>query len=120
MDASDRKLPLGPTLSPAEHVFPTLTPPQMARIDSHGRRRPIRRGEVLVDVGDRAVPMFAVVSGEIEAVRPTDTGDTVIVRLQPLQFSGEGSVMTGRPSISRLVVSEPGEVIELTRDQVLS
>jgi thioredoxin reductase (NADPH) len=54
-----------------ERLFPMLTSAQMARIAGRGRRRPIARGEVLVDVGDRDVPFFAVVSGEIQALRPT-------------------------------------------------
>ena len=119
MDTPDRILPLGPTLSRTEHVFPTLTPAQVSRLIPHGRRRTTHRGEVLVDVADRAVPFFLVISGEIEAVRPSDAGDTVIVRLQPSQFSGEGSIISARASISRLVVTEPGELIELTRDELL-
>ena len=35
--------------SPAEQTFPTLTPAQIARIDAHGRKHPVQRGEVLVE-----------------------------------------------------------------------
>src|SRR5689334_22256403 len=120
MDTSDRMLPLVPTLSRTEHVFPTLTPEQVSRIAPHGRRRPIRRGEVLLQVGDKTIPMFVVISGEIEAVRPSDNGETIIVRLQPGQFSGEGTALSGRSAITQLRVSEPGEAIELTRDQLFT
>jgi hypothetical protein len=33
-------------------MFPTLTPPQMARVTAHGRGRRVEEGEVLVEVGD--------------------------------------------------------------------
>ena len=33
--------------SRSEHVFPTLTPAQIARIAAHGRVRAIREGEIL-------------------------------------------------------------------------
>ena len=35
-----------------DKLFPTLSAAQVARIGSHGRRRAIARGDVLMDVGD--------------------------------------------------------------------
>src|SRR5262245_62962741 len=81
--------PLAATVSRPERVFPTLTPEQLSRIAAHGRRRSTSRGEVLVEVGDRTVPFFAVASGEVEVLRPTDSGETLIVRHRAGQFSGE-------------------------------
>ena len=72
MNAPDPQRPLASTApSHAERLFPTLTSAQMARIAARGRRRPIARGEVLVEVGDHDVPFFVVVSGEVQALRPT-------------------------------------------------
>ena len=72
MNAPDPPLPLVSTApSHAERLFPTLTSTQIARIATLGRRRPIARGEVLVEVGDNDVPFFVVVSGEVQALRPT-------------------------------------------------
>jgi thioredoxin reductase (NADPH) len=121
MDTADRSLtPQAATGSRPDRVFPTLSPLQVARIAGHGRRRSIARGEVLVDVGDRAVPFFVVVTGEVEALRPSETGDTLIVRLQTGQFSGEGSMLSGRRAIARVRVRESGEAIELNREQLLA
>ena len=77
------------------------------------------RGEVLVDAGQNTVPLFVVLSGEIEVLMPSATGDQVIVAHGPGQFSGEGNMLTGRRSLGRLRVSRDGEVVELGRDQVL-
>jgi len=112
--------PLAATISDPDHAFPTLTPKQVARIATHGRRRSTTRGEVLVEVGDRAVPFFVVVTGEIEVLRRSDTPEAVIVRHQAGQFSGEANMISGRRAIARLRVSEPGEVIELNREQLLA
>ena len=38
-----------------ERLFPRLTPPQISRIATRGRRRPMAAGDVLVDVGDSVV-----------------------------------------------------------------
>ena len=108
MDTSDSALtPLAATVANADRVFPTLTPTQVARIATHGRRRSTMRGEVLVEVGDRAVPFFVVVTGEVEALRPSATGDTLIVRLQTGQFSGEGNMLSGRRAIAPVLFRIP-------------
>jgi thioredoxin reductase (NADPH) len=111
---------LAASVSDSERVFPTLTPEQVSRIAAHGRRRSTTRGDVLVEVGDKAVPIFVVVGGELQAVRPTDGSQTLIVSLHSGQFSGEASTINGRRALLHLRVSEPGEIIQLDRDQLLA
>jgi len=100
-------------------LFPTLSSRQIARLATHGRRRSVSRGDLLVDVGDSDVPFFVVLSGHVQAVRPADDGETLIVTHGPGQFSGEANLITGRRSMARLRVSESGEVLELARDALL-
>ncbi len=121
MNAPDPRRPLDSTApSRVERLFPTLTSAQMARVAARGRRRPIASGDVLVDVGDQNVPFFVVVSGEIQALRPSGATETLIVAHGPGQFSGEAIMITGRRAMGRLRASEAGEVIELTRQQLLA
>ena len=103
-----------------DRLFPKLTPAQLTRIAAHGRRRPTSRGEVLIDVGDRIVPFFVVMTGEIQVLQVSGVAETLIVSHESGSFSGEANLISGRPSMARLRVSEPGEVIELTRDQLLA
>jgi thioredoxin reductase (NADPH) len=118
MNAVDPPSGLGVTVSRRERVFPTLTAEQLSRADAHGRRRPTARGDVLVEAGDKAVPVFVVVGGELQAMLPVDGGETLIVSLHAGQFSGEVSTMNGRRALVRLRVTEPGEVIQLDREQL--
>jgi len=121
VNASDPQVPLRFTApSPEERLFPTLTVEQINRIAAHGRRRAIARGDVLVETGDKVVPFFVLVSGEVQVLRPSDAAETVIVSHRSGQFSGEGNMITGRRALARLRVSEPGEVIELDRQQLLA
>ena len=116
MNVPDPQRPLASTApSHAERLFPTLTSAQMSRIEARGRRRPITRGEVLVEVGDHDVPFFVVVNGEVQALRPTGATEILIVAHGPGQFSGEAIMISGRRAMGRLRVSEPGEVIQLER-----
>ena len=121
MNTHDAPVALQPTASAhSEHLFPTLTAAQIARIAAHGRRRSIAFGDVLVEVGDRVVPFFVVVNGEIQVLRPSGGTETLIVTHGAGQFSGEGTMITGRRALGRLRVTEPGEVIELDREHLLA
>jgi thioredoxin reductase (NADPH) len=120
MDTLDRSLTVvAPGVSRPERLFPTLTPAQIVRIGAHGRRRAIVSGDVLVDVGQRPIPFFVVLSGEIEVLRPSAGADTLIVRQGAGQFTGEGTMLTGRRALTRIRVSKPGEAIEVDREQPL-
>jgi thioredoxin reductase (NADPH) len=103
-----------------EHLFPELTPAQLARIAPHGRVRATRPGEVLVEAGDAGVPFFVVVSGRVEIVRPSPSGEEAVVTHGPGSFTGEANLISGRPSLARARVAEGGEVIELEREALLS
>ncbi|HEU4785957.1 MAG TPA: cyclic nucleotide-binding domain-containing protein, partial [Gemmatimonadaceae bacterium] len=118
---SDTPSPLQPTArSATERLFPTLTVPQISRIAALGRRRPIAAGDVLVEVGDEVVPLFVLVSGEIQILRPSARTDTLVVTYRAGQFLGEGNMIAGRRALMRAYVTEPGEVIELDHGQLLS
>jgi len=123
MDTSDPVMtptPFAVTVSRPERLFPKLSPAQLARVAPHGRRRATTRGEVLIDVGDRTVPCFIVLEGEIQALQVSGQAETLIVSHGPGSFSGEANLISGRPSMARLRISKPGEVIELGRDQLLA
>jgi thioredoxin reductase (NADPH) len=118
---TDTTLPLALTLlSGVERMFPTLKPAQVERIATHGRVRPIRVGEVLVEPGEPNVPFFVVTSGQIEIVRPSGTAETLVVIYGPAQFTGEVNMLSGRPAMLRVRARESGEVIELSHEQLLA
>jgi len=112
--------PLPLTSSRADQIFPTLTSAQIERIFSHGRRRAVRGGEVLVEQGDRAIPFFVVISGELEAVRPTCATETLITIVSAGQFTGEINTLSGRRALARIRARQDGEVIQLARESVLA
>ena len=112
-------VPPRPT-TPIEWIFPTLTPAQVARIAAHGSVRTIRRGEVLVEAGEHAMPFFVVTAGQVQIVRVSHTGETLLAVYGPGQFTGEANTLSGRPALARVRASEPGEVIALDRERLLA
>ena len=115
----DTHLPPHDATTTTDRLFPTLTAAQMARIAMHGHRRPITAGEILVEVGDKAVPFFVVVSGAIQILRSSGVTQTLIVTHRPGDFLGEGNMIAGRRALIRALVSETGEVLELDREELL-
>src|SRR5262249_31043929 len=99
-------------------LFPALSSMQIARIASYGSIRPITRGEVLIEGGQTDVPFFVVKAGEIDVIRPSGIGDLPIAIVRADRFTGDISMILGRPALMRLRVRESGEVVQLTRDQM--
>ena len=104
----------------AGQVFPTLTAAQIARVAAHGRRRRFARGEVLVEAGAGVVPFLVVTAGALEAVQPSPTGEVLVTVHRPGQFTGEVNMLSGRRALVGARAVESGEVIELTREQLLA
>jgi thioredoxin reductase (NADPH) len=111
---------IAPTIGRVDQIFPILTPAQIGRIEAHGQKRSIERDEVLVEQGASPVPFFVVSSGEIESVRPSNSGETVVAVCGPGQFTGEVNALSGRPSLFQVRVTETGEVIQLEHEAMLS
>lgn len=106
--------------SPDDQTFPVLTDAQIARIAAHGRYRRVETGEVLANAGDPIRHFYVVSSGSLEGVQLRLNGDVRVRTLQPGQFTGEVSMLSGRPALVTIRVSESGEVIEVERDKLLN
>jgi thioredoxin reductase (NADPH) len=96
-----------------QQVFPRLTPAQIARLEPHGRKFAIRKGDVLAQPGERSRQLVVVLSGSVEIVRAGLAGEEPVVVLWPGQFSGEMSTLRGVASLVRIRVREDGEALAI-------
>jgi len=109
------------TTSRLDHIYPTLTAAQVARLAAHGRVRRVEAGEVLVQVGERTARLFIVATGRIDVVRMAAGADEeVVVSLGPGMFTGEVTMLSGRRGLAQLRAGPAGEVIEVGRDDLLA
>ena len=106
--------------SGTERMFPTLTAAQIERIAAHGHVRRMQPGEVLIEAGRPVVPFFVITAGQVEVVLPSGTTETLIAVHGPGQFTGEVNMLSGRPALVRTRAIEPGEVIEMDREHLLT
>jgi thioredoxin reductase (NADPH) len=102
-----------------DQAFPKLTPEQVERIAAHGRIRRVEHGEILVAAGKPTPKFFVITAGTIEALNLTSEGEATVTTILPGQFTGEVTMLSGRRALVTLRVDEPGEVIEVDRDQLL-
>jgi thioredoxin reductase (NADPH) len=102
-----------PSTERPEQVFPTLTPAQIARIEPHGTRRRVQRGELLFEQGADRVPFFVITDGALEIVRPNNGKEDLVVVYHAGQFTGETNMLSGRHTLVRGRVVQDGEVLEV-------
>src|SRR6185503_9542415 len=102
-----------------DQTFPVLTAAQIERIAAHGRLRRVETGEILIALGKKIPLFFVVKSGTIDIVQPGRNGEMVLGVIRHGQFSGEVSILSGRRSLVTLRVGDPGELIEVSRDELL-
>ena len=102
----------------AEQMFPRLTAAQIERISAVGRRRQVRAGEVLFELGEQNTRFYVVVDGAVEIVRPMGEREEPIVVHGPGQFTGEINMLSARRSLVRGRTKAEGTLVELDRDDL--
>jgi thioredoxin reductase (NADPH) len=107
-----------PIAERAAQAFPVLTPAQIERVASVGRRREVHAGEVLFDVGEQNTQFFVVLEGAIEIVRSIGAREDPVVVHRPGQFTGEINMLSARRSLVRARSASAGVVIALDRDDL--
>jgi len=113
--------PLVPSaLDPRTQIFPTLTEAQINRVRLYGKVRRVVKGEILFKPDDMNVPFFVLLSGQMEIVQPTITGERSITTHHPGSFTGEITMISGRRCLVLGRVSEAGEFLELSGDGLRS
>ncbi len=92
-------------------IFPSLDAHQLALVEPYGHRRRYPAGATLYEEGQRHVPMFVILSGVVDIVRRTATGEETIVTDGPGTFTGEVGQLAGRGVIATGRVREDAEVL---------
>lgn len=101
-------------------AFPALTAPQINRLRAGGSIRNVKRGEILFEPDDTGIPFFVLLSGMLEIVQPTLTGEREIITHGPGEFTGEINMISGTRSLVRGRVTEKGEFLEISPEGLRS
>ncbi len=104
-------------LDASTQTFPTLTPEQIRRVRVAGKVRRVERGEILFEPGATNLSLFVLLSGAMEIVQPDLHGEKPVAKHSPGEFTGELNMISGRRSLVRGRITEPGEILELSADE---
>src|SRR5437667_6633268 len=113
-------LPVPSALDARTQAFPVLTAAQISRIRSGSKVREVKKGEIPFEPGETNVPFFVLLSGSMEIVQSDLAGERSIVTHGPGNFTGEMTMISGRGTLVRGRVTEPGEFLELSADGLRS
>jgi thioredoxin reductase (NADPH) len=75
--------------------------------------RTAEASEVLYRAGEVGAACFILLSGSLEIVQPSVSGERLIAKLSPGMFSGEAGLIAGQRTVAQAQVTQPGEVLEL-------
>jgi len=120
MSTTSYPLPQTSALDQQTQAFPKLTPAQIDRIRPYGKPRQVFPGEILFEVADEHISMFVLLSGRLEVVQPTCSSERQLVKHEPSGFSGEIAMISGRRSLARGRVTEAGEFLEVSQENLRS
>ncbi len=98
-------------------AFPRLDDDTCARLAAAGGRRAVATGDVLFREGDDSYDFFVVESGAVAIVRGYGDEDHVVAVHGRHRFLGELNFLTGSAVTLTAVVRDPGEVIQVPKDQ---
>src|SRR3984885_13938144 len=98
-------------------MFPILSPAQIGRLQAHGSLRRFEAGEVLSQSGEREGRVLVTVSGSVEILRATLSGEERVTVHGPGQFTGEMSTLRGARGLGRARVHEGGGTIVVVHDK---
>ncbi|MGE0408486.1 MAG: FAD-dependent oxidoreductase [Amphiplicatus sp.] len=90
-----------------------LSADERAELAPYGEVKHHDAGDVLFDEGDRSVDLCVVLSGQLDVLLFEDGEERRVGWLEPSQFSGDVSLVTGRPSLVRGVMTKAGEVLHV-------
>ncbi|HXW27650.1 MAG TPA: FAD-dependent oxidoreductase [Xanthobacteraceae bacterium] len=102
-----------------EQILPTLQPAEIERVRRFGEVRAFAPGEALAKVGDRGGGLSIVLSGEVEVVRHSVSGESAPIVLHGRgAFLGELAQLAGRPALVDATARGPVEALVIPPDQL--
>lgn len=99
-----------------ELLFPTLSDEELQRLSAHGRSFELNAGDILFAEGDPTYHFYVVLDGEVRVTKRVGGEEQLIVVHQAGQFTGEISMLTGRPALATARAVGQARVLEIEPD----
>jgi thioredoxin reductase (NADPH) len=95
-------------------AFPKLDDRQLALLEPLGKRRIVRRGEMVFKAGQRDMPMAVVLRGGLEVFEARDGQEQILASSQPGDFVGDVAMLMGTAALASVRgAAEESEILEV-------
>ncbi len=95
-------------------AFPKLDDRQLALLEPLGKRRTVRKGEIVFTAGERDLGMMVILSGELEVFELCDGRELNLGVAEPREFLGDVAMLNGTSVLaSGRGKAEESEVLEI-------
>jgi thioredoxin reductase (NADPH) len=99
--------------SPPADVNYTFSEAELRRLRAYGEIRRHEQGEMLVRFGDRRAECLVTISGEVHIFVDGPEGRRRLGWMEPGQFSGDITILTGHAALSETLMGVAGEVLHI-------
>jgi thioredoxin reductase (NADPH) len=102
-----------------ELAFPELTEDMVERLRAYGEEESFPAGELLYSYGDRKIPMFVVIEGEVDIYLSSAEGDAKIyTRHRKRNFTGEFNLLNSQGAVVEARTVAPSTLLRISRSQL--
>jgi thioredoxin reductase (NADPH) len=100
-------------------AFPKLDDRQLAMLEPLGKRRIVRKGELVLKAGQRNLGLIAVLRGEIEAFEARDGQELILGSPGARGFLGDVALLMGTSAlVSARGSADESEILEIPADKL--
>jgi thioredoxin reductase (NADPH) len=100
-------------------AFPKLDDHQLSLLEPLGKRRVLKRGELVFKAGQRNVGLTIILRGELEAFEQRDGVEQILATAHERDFTGDVSMLQGTSVLaSARVTSEEAEILHVPASEL--
>src|SRR5438067_1377485 len=95
-------------------AFPKLDDGQLQQLQALGRRRTVKKGELIYKAGQRDLGLTVILRGEIEVFETREGEEQILAVSQARDFIGDVAMLQGTSALaSARVKSEEAEILQV-------
>lgn len=97
-------------------LFPKLSDEELDRLKAHGQELQLNPGQIIFQEGDPSYQFYVVLEGQVQITRRIGMEEQILALHDPGEFTGEISMIVGKPATATARAIGPTRVLEIDPD----
>ncbi|MBF2046602.1 MAG: cyclic nucleotide-binding domain-containing protein [Elainella sp. C42_A2020_010] len=97
-------------------LFPKLSDEELDRLKAHGQELQLNPGQIIFQEGDPSYQFYVVLEGQVQITRRIGMEEQILALHDPGEFTGEISMIVGKPATATARAIGPTRVLEYGAD----